>query len=128
MAIPRSMGWLVVTGAVVAALMGLSFLALDKPDVVWTAAQPRCPQCRTAVPLYAHRCPTRREEFDWAPAVDEESPWCVSCLTPGEDEALRVKRTALDLNVRIAAEVYSCFGVMRIPVQGLAMPRPASSA
>jgi len=94
-AIPRSMGWLVVTGGIVLALVGLSFLALDKPNVVWGMGRASCPHCRTAVPAFAKRCPTCREEFDWVVASDEESPWCAWCLTPGEDEALRLRRKAL---------------------------------
>lgn len=95
MAIPRSMGWLVVTGGIVLALVGLSFLALDKQNVVWGMGRASCPHCRTAVPAFAKRCPTCREEFDWVVAPDEESPWCGQCLTPGEDEALRLRRKAL---------------------------------
>lgn len=95
MAIPRSMGWLVVTGAVVLGLVGLSFLALDRPNVVWVAQRPQCPQCRTEVRKFSHRCPTCREEFDWVIAADEDSPWCTSCLSPTEDETLRQRKVAL---------------------------------
>jgi hypothetical protein len=94
-AIPRSMGWLVVTGAIVLVLVGLSMFALDKPDVVWSTGKPHCPQCRTVVPEYSHRCPACREEFDWFPAPDDASPICTHCLTASQDDFVRDRRKAL---------------------------------
>jgi hypothetical protein len=92
------MWWLLVTGLVVGALVGLSFLALDKPNVVWSAepgSPALCPQCRNEVKWYAHRCPTCREEFDWVVSPEEDSPWCRSCLTSEEGRWLAARRKAL---------------------------------
>lgn len=95
MAAPKSLAWLAVIGAVVLALVGLSFVALDKDNVVWRDGKALCPHCRTAVPSYGHRCPTCREEFDWVLATDEDSPTCRSCLSPGEDDLMRERKKAL---------------------------------
>lgn len=96
MAAPKSMAWLAVIGTIVLALVGLSFVALDKDNVVWRDGKAICPHCRTAVPFYAKRCPTCREEFDWVtPTDDEDSPVCASCLSPGEDDLLRARKKEL---------------------------------
>lgn len=98
MRIPRPIWWLIVIGAPVAAVVGLSMLALDKPNVVWSAdaaQRPLCPHCRTPVPMYARRCPTCREEFDWVPSPEEDSAWCRSCLASEESRFLRARRKAL---------------------------------
>src|SRR5437899_3288167 len=101
------MGWLVVTGIVVLALVALSMFALHRPSVVWGAAvragpgvsvadvEPHCPHCRSVVPAYSNRCPVCREEFDWASAPDDQSPLCVHCLTPAQDDVVRDRRRAL---------------------------------
>lgn len=95
MAIPRSMGWLVVTGLVVLTLVALSMFALDRPDVVWAAGKAQCPHCRSDVHPYGRRCPTCREEFDWVPTSDETSPVCARCLSPAQDEWVRERRRVL---------------------------------
>ena len=95
MAIPRSMGWLVVTGVVLLLLVGLSLFALDRPNVVWVDGKPWCPECRSEVARFSHRCRECREEFDWTPSPDDDSPLCVHCLTPLEDDAARERRIAL---------------------------------
>jgi hypothetical protein len=89
------MYWLVVTGAIVAGLVGLSYLALDKPNAVWRDGKPACPHCRTAVPYYAHRCPTCREEFDWVVSPEEDSPWCASCASEPQMAAMLAGAKAL---------------------------------
>ncbi len=95
MAIPRSMGWLVVTGVAVLTLVALSMFALDRPDVVWAAGKAQCPHCRADVHAYGRRCPTCREEFDWVPTSDEASPVCARCLSPAQDEWVRERRRVL---------------------------------
>ncbi len=95
MAIPRSLGWLFVTALIVAALVGLSYLALDKPNAVWTGGEPHCPQCRKPVEWYSHRCPTCREEFDWVASPEEDSPWCESCASKPEMQAMLARSKAL---------------------------------
>ena len=104
MAIPRSLWWLLVTGFIVLALVGLSMLALDKPNAVWADGVPHCPHCRHEVPFYAHRCQTCREEFDWVATPDEDSPVCDACLTEAEAEILRSRVAALgaDATARVA--------------------------
>ena len=95
MAIPRSIWWLLVTGFIVLALVGLSMLALDKPNAVWAEGVPHCPHCRHEISLYSHRCPTCREEFDWVPTPDDDSPVCEACLLESEAEILKSRAAAL---------------------------------
>jgi hypothetical protein len=79
----------VLTVAVVAILLTISALALDKPDVRWREGAARCPHCGTLVEAYSRRCKACREEYEWTAAGDEDSPlspWSLSAL---EDAALR---------------------------------------
>ncbi len=87
--------WWLLTLAIVAVLLGISALALQHPDVVWTGGAPHCPQCRAEVPFYATRCPTCREQFDWAVAPEETSPLSPFSLSPLEATAVRVRIKAL---------------------------------
>ena len=105
MAIPRSLWWLLVTGFIVLALVGLSMLALDKPNAVWAEGLPHCPHCRHEVALYSHRCPTCREEFDWVATPEDDSPLCGACLLESEAEVLKARVAALgpDATARVAA-------------------------
>jgi hypothetical protein len=87
--------WWILAATVAAVLIGISFLALDRPNVVWTAGVPSCPLCRSEVHANASRCPTCREEFEWNDPSDDESPlspWSLSAL---EDAWLRERVTAL---------------------------------
>lgn len=110
MAIPRSMGWLVVTGVVVLTLVALSMFALDRPDVVWAAGKAQCPNCRSDVHAYGRRCPSCREEFDWVPTSDETSPTCARCLSPAQDEWVRERRRVLGED-KAAARLAEALGV-----------------
>jgi hypothetical protein len=110
-AAPKSMAWLAVIGTIVLALVGLSFVALDKDNVVWRDGKAICPHCRTAVPFYAKRCPTCREEFDWVtPTDDEDSPVCAYCLSPGEDDLLRARKKELG-DVETAKKVAAALSI-----------------
>jgi hypothetical protein len=62
---------------------------------VWAAERPHCPHCRSDAPYYARRCPTCREEFDWVPSPDEDSPWCQACASKPEVDALIARSKAL---------------------------------
>jgi hypothetical protein len=105
------MGWAVVICSVLVALALLSFLALDKPNVVWVSGAPHCPQCRTQVAPYAIRCPACREPFDWVTAREEDSPHCTHCLTAAEDEGLRARRQTV--GDETAAELVA--GLLHLP-------------
>ncbi|MHC5010707.1 MAG: hypothetical protein ACYTG6_07105 [Planctomycetota bacterium] len=94
--------WWILTLAVVVILFGISALALDRPNVIWSGAEPQCPHCRNAVPAYSQRCPTCREEFDWTVAHPDDSPlssWSLSLL---ETEYLRERVNALGAEVAVA--------------------------
>jgi hypothetical protein len=93
--IPRSLGWLFVTGAIVAVLIGISYWALDLPNAVWAEERPHCPHCRGDVAYYARRCPACREPFDWVASPDDDSPWCVACGTKAEVDAMIARAKAL---------------------------------
>ncbi len=110
MAIPRQLRWLVATGLILGALVLLALLAMDQKDSVWADGKPHCPHCRTETPYYGNRCPTCREPFDWAEEPEEEAPYCVECLSPGEDAWLRDRQKALS----DAAAVQRVAGVLHL--------------
>lgn len=91
---PESRWWL-LTLAVVAVLVGISLLALDRPDVVWEADRAACPHCRTPVELYSSRCAACDQQFDWAPSPDADSPLSPWSLSTLEAEQLREQVHAL---------------------------------
>jgi hypothetical protein len=107
--------WLLLTLLAVGALLGISALALNRPDVVWEAraaageAPPvvaLCPHCRSGVNAYSRRCRACREEFDWTATPHAASPlsrWSLSSL---EDEWLRgrVRELGEEEAVRRTAE------------------------
>jgi hypothetical protein len=76
--------WWILALVVIGLLLGISALALDRPDVAWTGEQPACPHCRSEVPAYGTRCPHCAQLFDWVPAPEEESPRCRTCLSAPE--------------------------------------------
>lgn len=83
--------WLVMTVLIVGVLLGISALALDRPDVVWTADGPHCPACREAVAMQAAKCKTCGTDFDWSIAPDERSPISQHSLSRLESESLRAE-------------------------------------
>src|SRR5688572_1104138 len=95
MAIRPESRWWIVTLVLVGLLFGLSALALDRPDVVWSQGVAHCPHCGTEARLGTRRCGLCREEYDWSVAPDEASPlsrWSLSAL---EEEHLRRRVKAL---------------------------------
>jgi hypothetical protein len=76
--------WWILTLAVVGTLLGISALALDRPNVEWMGERPTCPHCRHGVPAYGTRCAECDQQFDWVPAPEDESPRCASCLSAPE--------------------------------------------
>lgn len=81
--------WLVMTALIVAVLLGISALALDRPDVVWTVDGPVCPSCRSVVNLHAQRCRECGTDFDWTAASDEQSPRAHHSLSRLEAQLVR---------------------------------------
>lgn len=102
MAIRSESRWWIVALLLVGVLFTLSALALDKPDVVWAGHQPWCPQCRSEVRPFSTRCGVCREEFDWYPSGDAESPISTWSLSPLEEELLRGRVKALGEDVAVA--------------------------
>ncbi len=102
MAIRPESRWWIVALLLVGLLFGLSALALDKPDVVWSAGKGWCPHCRSEVRPYGTRCPVCREEFDWLPSPDADSPSSPWSLSPLEEEHLRARVRALGEPVAVA--------------------------
>jgi hypothetical protein len=81
--------WWILTVIVVAVLLGISALALDRPNVVWQGDSALCPHCRTEVPSYSSRCPTCEERYDWTPVPDETSPRSRWSLSTSEAQFVR---------------------------------------
>jgi hypothetical protein len=75
--------WWILTVVVLGVLLMISALALDRPNVVWSDAEPYCPHCRANVAFYSSRCQTCREQYDWTVAPEDEhaiSRWSLSSL------------------------------------------------
>src|SRR5262245_34221759 len=87
---PESRWWIVLL-LLAGAVFGLSALALNRADVVWSAGQPLCPHCRSRVEPFSTRCATCREEYDWAVSPDEDSPVSGYSLSPLEERHLRTR-------------------------------------
>ncbi len=101
MAIRPESRWWIVTLVLVGLLFGLSALALDRPNVVWSKGVAHCPHCRAEAGLGARRCGACREEFDWSVAPEEASPlspWSLSAL---EEEQLRQRVRVLTTPVAV---------------------------
>lgn len=81
--------WLLLTAVIVGALLLLSALAMDRPNVVWIEGQPHCPGCRNQVEWYSTRCPHCGFEFDWVTADEEDSPVSPYILKADEERALK---------------------------------------
>ena len=80
--------WWIVTLVIIGVLMGISALALDRPNVVWHADKPHCPACRGEVAFYSSKCSGCSAQFDWVVAPDEASPLSQFSLSAIESEEL----------------------------------------
>jgi len=87
--------WWILTVVVVAVLLGISALALDRPNVVWEGETALCPHCRTSVPPFSTRCPTCEERYDWTPVPEETSPRSKWSLNASEAQYVRDRVDAL---------------------------------
>ena len=87
--------WLLLTALIVGALLLLSALAMNRPNVVWADAKPHCPGCRHEVKPYANRCSDCRFEFDWVVADEEDSPVSPFILSADEQRAFKAAVEAL---------------------------------
>ncbi len=81
--------WWVLTLLILAALITLSALALNRPNVVWEGRHAHCPSCRFAVPPFSSKCTKCATEYDWTESPEEHSPLCEYCLTAMEDGYIR---------------------------------------
>lgn len=95
MAIPANSRWWIATLLIVGVLILISALALDRPDVIWAAQKPHCPDCRHEVSFYSHRCPDCRGEFDWVIASVGQSPISPFSFSVLEAEWVRERVAAL---------------------------------
>lgn len=106
MGIPAQSRWWVFTLVVIGALVLISMLALDRPDVIWAGETAECPHCRHEVRDYSHRCADCGGEFDWVVPADEDSPISSHSLSAQEAEWVRDRVKALGPEVaaqRVAA-------------------------
>ncbi|MGE0192574.1 MAG: hypothetical protein AB7T63_11100 [Planctomycetota bacterium] len=87
--------WWVVTLAVVAVLIAISLLAIDRPNVVWSRAKPHCPACRSEVAPYSSRCAACSTSFDWVIADNDACPLCRHDLGTLEAEHVHERIRAL---------------------------------
>lgn len=86
---PDSRWWL-VTLAILAVLVAISLLAMDRPNVVWSGGTPQCPACRSTVELFSSRCTVCTTPFDWVIADAESCPLCPHDLSALEAEEVHV--------------------------------------
>lgn len=101
MAVKPEFRWWILTLVLVAILVGISLLAMDRPNVVWQEGKPFCPHCRSDVNAFSTRCPTCTEQYDWTVAQEEDSPlspWSLSAL-----EAKALVDRILELGDEVAA-------------------------
>ena len=91
---PESRWWM-VTLAVVAVLVAISLLAMDRPNVVWSGEKPHCPACRSEVAPYSSRCAACSTSFDWVIADNDACPLCRYDLGTLEAEHVHERIRAL---------------------------------
>ncbi len=99
MAVRRESRWWVATLGVVAALVAISLLAMDRPNVVWSGGRPLCPSCRAEVRDGSTRCAQCTTSFDWTVSAPEESPLCSYDLSALEAEYVHHRVRALGQEV-----------------------------
>ncbi|MFM8979251.1 MAG: hypothetical protein ACKOSS_02125 [Planctomycetia bacterium] len=96
MAIRPESRWWIVTLVLVGGLFGLSALALDRPNVVWSAAGvAACPSCGSEARPGTRRCAACREEYDWVVAPQDVAPASPFALSPLEAAWVEERVTAL---------------------------------
>jgi len=99
MTIPVRSRWWIVTLLIVGALLLISALALDRPNVVWEAYKPHCPHCRHEVMEFSGRCADCGGEFDWVVAPQAQSPLSADSLSVLESEWVHDRLAELGLEV-----------------------------
>lgn len=112
---PESRWWL-ATLAIVAVLVAIALLALDRPNVVWHEGKAYCPACRSEVALYATKCSACSSGFDWFVAGPDESPLCAYDLSGIEAEEVHLLLTKWgheEAAKRVAAVLGSSLDVAR---------------
>jgi hypothetical protein len=85
-----SLNWLLFGIALVAFVIFLIVVAMDRENVVWEDGKPWCPHCRLEVPDYSTKCPICGEKYDWT--GDERLCWL--CLAESDIELIHAIPTA----------------------------------
>jgi hypothetical protein len=93
------LNWLIFGLALVALVVFLIVIAMDRDNIDWENGKPWCPHCRLEVPAYSTKCPTCRERYDWI--TDERL--CYLCLADSDVDWIHsIPADEMDVTIRKA--------------------------